>query len=151
MTREERCKLAVERGFTYDPETGKIFNRFGKESKCIGDHGYVHVCIKIEGKNYIFKGHHFAWYWVHGECDIEQLDHINGIKTDNRIYNLRKVTHQQNQWNQTKAKGYTWHKPTNKWRSHIRINGKKKHLGLYTTEEEARQAYLNAKKLYHIM
>ena len=151
MTREERCKLAVERGFTYDPETGKIFNRYGKETKRIAGKGYVNVCIKVEGKTYNLYGHHFVWYWVHRECDIDQLDHINGIRTDNRICNLRKVTHQQNQHNRTKAKGYSWRKSANKWQAQIRINGKKKHLGYYTTEEEARQAYLNAKKLYHIM
>ena len=151
MTREERCKLAIERGFTYDPETGKIFNRFGKESKCINSHEYINVVIRVEGKNYNLKGHHFAWYWMHRECDIEQLDHINGIRTDNRISNLRKVTHQKNSFNRLKAKGYYWDKVANKWHTQIQINGKSKYLGLYTTEEEARQAYLNAKKLYHIM
>jgi len=79
------------------------------------------------------------------------VDHINGIRTDNRVENLRQVTNHQNQWNRTKAKGYTWHKPTKKWKAQIQLNGKPIHLGCYNTEEEARNAYLRAKKIHHVI
>jgi hypothetical protein len=79
------------------------------------------------------------------------IDHINGIRTDNRVENLRQVTNHQNQWNRTKAKGYTWHKPTKKWKAQIQLNGKPIHLGLYDTEEEARNAYLRAKEIHHVI
>ena len=46
-------------------------------------------------------------------------------------------------------KGVSWHKATNKWVSYIKINGKKKHLGLFTSEEEAAEAYQNALKIYN--
>jgi hypothetical protein len=78
-----------------------------------------------------------------------QVDHINGVRHDNRLENLRLVTHQQNQHNRTKAKGYTWNKLRNKWQSQIRINSKKKHLGYFELEEEAHKAYLEAKLIYH--
>jgi hypothetical protein len=61
------------------------------------------------------------------------------------------VTNQQNHFNETKAKGYCWHKPAKKWMAYIRLNGKGKNLGYYDTEDEARQAYLDAKKIYHII
>jgi hypothetical protein len=80
-----------------------------------------------------------------------QIDHIDGDKTNNFLSNLRVVTNQQNQWNQTKAKGYCWHKQNKKWMAYIKLNGKNKFLGYYDTESEAHQAYLDAKKIYHVM
>ena len=107
MTRLEKCELAIEKGFTYDPETGKIYNINRKE--IIGkteNNGYIILRILYNKKNYTIKGHQFAWYYTYNEC-VECIDHINRIKYDNRICNLRSVTQQQNNWNRTKAKGYT--------------------------------------------
>ena len=78
------------------------------------------------------------------------IDHINGIPLDNRVANLRITTQQGNQQNQTKAKGYYWNKRKQKWNAQIILNYKTIYLGLYDTEEEARQAYLDAKLKYHI-
>ena len=80
-----------------------------------------------------------------------QIDHIDGDRLNNNIDNLRIVSNQQNQWNHTKAKGYSWDKVKQKWRSHIAVNSKKNHLGYFTSEEEARQAYLDAKLKFHII
>jgi hypothetical protein len=147
MTREERCKLAIERGYTYDPETGFIYNKFGKTSKPL-NHSYISIGIALNGKTYRILGHQFAWYWVNKEC-VEFIDHINAVKTDNRICNLRAVTHQQNHFNRITAKGYHWHISSQKYIAQIRINYKAIHLGLFNTEEEARSAYLAAKEIYH--
>ena len=107
--------------------------------------------VYLNYKTYILYTHHFAWFCVYGNCNIEQIDHINGIRTDNRICNLRNVTHQQNQWNRTKAKGYYYNTPRNKWRAVIRLNNKDIHLGYFTSEQEARQSYLKAKQQYHVI
>ena len=80
-----------------------------------------------------------------------QIDHIDGNRLNNNIANLRIVTAQQNQWNHTKAKGYSWDKVKQKWRSHMRLNYKTIHLGYYTNEEDARNAYLQAKLKFHII
>jgi hypothetical protein len=150
MTREEKCKLAIEKGYTYNPETGKIYGVQGKEIKRNNGKGYIKLCININKKNNIYLfGHQFAWYWIYKQ-NVEFIDHINGIKYDNRINNLRYVTKQQNSFN-TNAKGYCWSKKSKKWVSYICINYKQIYLGLYNTEEEARQAYLNAKEKYHII
>ena len=45
----------------------------------------------------------------------------------------------------SKYKGVSWNKNRNKWRSQIEINGKKKHLGYFTSEEEAYEAYQKEK------
>ncbi len=75
------------------------------------------------------------------------VDHINRNCSDNRVENLRIVSKQQNTFN-TNAKGY--YKKNNKWAAQIRYN-KIIYLGLYDTEEEARNAYLRAKEQYHII
>lgn len=80
----------------------------------------------------------------------DEIDHINRNRLDNRVDNLRIVTHQQNGFN-TNAKGYSWRKDSNKWESFITINQKKIHLGYYETEAEAHTAYLTAKLKYHPM
>ena len=80
-----------------------------------------------------------------------EVDHRNGIRHDNRLENLRLVNHQENNFNQTKALGYYWNKQKNKWHARICLNGKDKHLGYYDNEEDARNAYLDAKKIYHII
>jgi hypothetical protein len=83
--------------------------------------------------------------------DDMQVDHINGNRLDNRRCNLRIVTNQQNQWNQTRAKGYSWHRNKNKWQARIVKNKKTIYLGLFDNEQEARQAYLEAKEIYHMI
>ena len=78
-----------------------------------------------------------------------QVDHINGIKHDNRKANLRIVTSQVNNHNRQSAKGYSWKKNVAKYQAEIMLNNKTIYLGLYNTADEARQAYLAAKKIYH--
>lgn len=145
MTREEKCKLAIERGYTYDPETGIVYGIKGKIIKSKSN-GYIRIFFY--DLNERLQVHHFGWYCVNKEI-VPYLDHINGIKDDNRIINLRSVTLQQNQWNRNTAKGYCWCKTKNKWNSYIRINGVKKNLGCFKSEEKARETYLKAKEIYH--
>ena len=143
MTREEKCKLLIEKGYTYDEVSGQIYNRFGKEitSKVKG-------YISVGQKDFQLKGHQFAYYYKYGKV-VDCIDHINGIKDDNRICNLREVTHQQNQHNQKNAKGY-YHNGYS-YCSKIALNGKSIYLGSFDTEEEASQAYLEAKEKYHLI
>ena len=79
----------------------------------------------------------------------KMIDHIDGNRINNKLCNLRIVSPQQNQWNRTHAKGWCWDKDRQKFKSNIKVNGKSKHLGHFTNENDARQAYLNAKLLYH--
>ena len=108
-------------------------------------------------KRYEIRLHRLI-YWLHNPhwdiLDTNQnnlIDHIDGNPKNNNIENLRVVTNQENQWNQTRAKGYYWDKINKKWRASIKFNKIHKHLGHFELEEDARQAYLDAKKIYHII
>ena len=82
--------------------------------------------------------------------DKRESDHINHITLDNRISNLRSVTHQQNIFNRKNpAKGYCWHKQAKKYCAQIMLNGKQIYLGLFHTSKEAHAVYLQAKAKYH--
>jgi hypothetical protein len=107
---------------------------------------------RIRCGNKMTKRHRIIAYIYLGldlENPKQQIDHIDGNKLNNSLDNLRIVTHQQNQWNRTKAKGYYFDKQAKKWRAEIRLNNKKIHLGYYNTESEARVSYLTAKLIYH--
>ncbi len=114
--------------------------------------GYKSYRTRIDSKMYllsrvVYKAHNNDWD-ITDTSQNNFIDHINVNSLDNRIENLRILTHQQNQWNNN-AKGYIWRKKNNKWQAQIRVNGKTKYIGIFTEEEDARQAYLNAKEIHH--
>ena len=79
------------------------------------------------------------------------IDHINNIKTDNRLENLQVVTNRKNTSKDKKGftseyTGVCWNKRDSKWYASIRINGKIKHLGVFADELEAAEAYVKALK-----
>ena len=97
----------------------------------------------------VYKAHNPDWD-ITDTSSNNLIDHINNNSLDNRIENLRILTHQQNLYN-TNAKGYCWNKRDNTWVATIKLNYKNIHLGCFTEEEDARNAYLEAKKTYHII
>jgi hypothetical protein len=144
MNELERFEKLKKLGYVYEPETGLV-KRNGEVRGSKKPDGYILLAYK-KYKVYL---HRFIWWLVHNEIPNE-IDHINRIKDDNRLENLRNTTHQKNQFN-TNAKGYHYNKRDKKYYSQIRIEGKPKYLGYYNTEQEARQSYLDAKKIYHII
>jgi len=114
---------------------------------------YLH--ISIFNKNYL--AHRLAWLYVYGEMPKNMIDHINGIKDDNRIENLRDIIKKTNNQNQkiahkrskSKILGVDWKESHKKWCARISVNNKKKHLGYFDTAENAHQAYLEAKRKLH--
>jgi len=149
MTREDKILLAIEKGFTYNAEKGIIYGVRGQEIVST-KRGYIRLQLHKNCKKYELPGHCFAWYVIHKEI-VEQIDHINCIRTDNRICNLRVVTKQQNQWNKKGIKGYYFNKNRNKYQAVLKLNNKQIYLGLFNTEKEASDAYLEGKKIYHII
>lgn len=74
------------------------------------------------------------------------VDHINNIKTDNRIENLQLISNRENSSKDkknmySKYTGVSWDKSKNKWKAQIRINGESKHLGIFENEIDASNAY----------
>lgn len=104
---EQKLELAkVREALYYNPETGNFSSRQhnGIRTRCmIGDNGYIYVSIK--GKKY--AAHRLAWFYFHGRWPKEDIDHINGNPSDNRILNLREATRKQNAHNRRLGKNNT--------------------------------------------
>jgi hypothetical protein len=96
----------------------------------------------------VYYAHNQDWDIDYEPCD-NPIDHIDRDRGNNHISNLRLGTPSLNQQNRSNTKGYYWNKQKQKYKAYININDKVIHLGYFKTEEEARQAYLDAKKLYH--
>jgi len=151
MTRLEKCELAIKKGFAYDEESGFITTPTRVIASKITANGYIMLTVRNEFKKaFYLLGHQFAWYCKYKEV-VPLIDHKNRIKTDNFISNLRSITKSQNAMNMSGQKGISLCKRTKKWQSYIMVNYKKKHLGSFNTESEARNCYLQNKEKYHII
>lgn len=139
----------------YDPDTG-IFR--WKQSFVHRVKGGVagadvrgYVVIQIDGVR--IRAHRLAWLWVHGSYPIALLDHINAVRSDNRIANLRNATHSQNSANRQNRpdnkvglKGVYRHKARESYVAEIVKEGERMYLGSFATPELAHEAYVKAAK-----
>jgi hypothetical protein len=113
--------------------------------------------LRVSFKNKKYAVHRIAYEIVYGAIPYGmEIDHINRIKTDNRIYNLRLATHTQNACNAKKRKdncsgyvGVFWVESRLRWVATIRVNGTKKYLGSFKTKEEAYAVRLKAELTHH--
>ena len=162
MNKEARVTAEFVRElFHFDPETGvftRLVTRQGAGARA-GDiagtrkpSGYLSIWIC--GANY--AAHRLAWLYVHGTWPAGQIDHINRKRDDNRIANLRVVTHAENQQNhgvrkasKSGYKGVTWSKRHRTWVARIWFNGKAYSLGFHKTPEAGYAAYQAAAARLH--
>lgn len=116
--------------------------------------GYLAVCVD----GVLYRSHRLAWLYVNGAWPDRDIDHVNGVRTDNRITNLRDVSRSVNQQNLRAARGetasgvlgvYKSDRESKPWRASIKVDGKDKHLGRFRTKAEASSAYLSAKRSMH--
>lgn len=117
----------------------------------VDEYGYVRIAI--DGKKYM--EHTLVWIYYFDEVPHE-IDHINNIRRDNRIENLREVTKSENQLNvgikSTNKSGYKnvcWNKLEQKWKVQLRVDGKCKHIGSFDDLQMAAQAAQKARTKYH--
>jgi hypothetical protein len=149
MARNDLTAQRLRELLHYDPDTGA----FLRAGVFVGsaDSGYLR--IKIDGSKY--QAHRLAWLYAYGKWPFAQIDHINGIGTDNRLANLRDVSTRVNKQNMRKARidcvscALGVSKDRGKWRSRINVNGTKIHLGIFDTIKEASDAYIRAKRALH--
>jgi len=147
----------VRQVFHYDPQTG-LFTRIGTSAwktnvmkptpvgRTPGRFGYVH--LTMDGQ--IYPAHRIAFVYMTGRQPIEQIDHINGIRHDNRWGNLREVSYSENSQNTAHRKnthsGLRGVYPASgKWIARICLNKQRQYLGIYDTPEEAHAAYLKTR------
>ena len=140
----------------YNPETG-IFtwllhrSKRGETAGSITNKKYAVVGIGLKQ----YAAHRLAWLYMYGVWPKDQIDHINHVRDDNRISNLREASHKENGKNQSIKKsnnsgvtGVYWAKIHKKWYAQIRVNGKNKHLGCFDAKEDAILCREKANTLY---
>ncbi len=146
---QERLRVLLD----YDPKTGILTWKWrtdqsalwngrwvGKTAMAtIGGDGYCHGTL-----DYVtFRAHRIIWKWLYGNAPSE-IDHANGIRSDNREVNLKASDRAKNAKNlkldkrsTTGVTGVTWVKSRRKWVAHIGIGGKSRRIGSFASFEEA--------------
>lgn len=153
MAQGYRNTIPVERVrevFDYNPFTGQLHWRVraSKNTKIGSVPGCVSGGYKIvRFDKALYRQHRVIWAWVYGE-QPHLLDHVNGDKTDNRIWNLRPCTYSQNNYNKAAA-GCTRRESDGRWIAQISAEGKSFYLGTWENEQLARAAYAGAAKVLH--
>jgi hypothetical protein len=147
----------------YEPETGKLFWRersaefftdewtrmtwnarfSGKQAIMCPDRGGYHAGTILYRT---YRAHRVIWLIQTGNWPVAQVDHINGVKTDNRWNNLRDVSASENLRNcrmsRNNTSGVTGVRQSRsgKWIAYIHVNGRDQRIGQFSTIEEAADA-----------
>lgn len=150
----------------YDPDTGKLFwcprgiewfndSEVGAERSCntwnfryANREAFTATMNKGYKSGSVFYrnllAHRVAWAMYHGIWPQEQIDHINGLRTDNRIVNLRAVSGQENMRNAKRPKnntsgviGVRWQPNAGKWRARIKVDNRTLHVGYFDNFDAA--------------
>lgn len=138
----------VSKLLKYDPVSGFLHwknNRGGKATKgsragWLDNTGYIRIDINY--KSYL--AHRIIWLLQYGEFPPDQIDHINRVRHDNRMQNLRSVSRSENMMNQplranntSGVCGVGWHKLTEKWEAKITVQQNRTYLGYFSDWFEA--------------
>jgi len=142
----------------HEPETGFLFwtdeaypPSRGKQAGTKTKQGY----FLVETKRKRFYAHRIVWLLAYGKFPDGDIDHINGDPADNRLDNLRDVSCTVNMQNQRRAQSHSStgflgvSRNGSGWQAQIRICGKKRHLGTFSTPQQAHEAYVLAKRQHH--
>ncbi len=149
----------LKENLSYDPATGdfiRIKRVRGRQytgiAGTIFSDGYRQ--IQVEGVRKTAS--HLAWLYVYGEYPDGWIDHINGIRDDNRISNLRVATPFENAQNQGIPKhnssgivGVRWNEQVRKWSAQISVKSKNIFIGYFKNKDDAVKARQEAKAKHH--
>lgn len=128
---------------------GRIYSLISKKirKEVIHKNGYAQVMLSKNKKLKLISVHRVVMMSFNYKSELE-VDHINNVKNDNRLINLRYCTRLENESFKVRKNKASKYKGVrilnNKWAWMITIQGKTKHLGTYNTEEQAYKAYLTA-------
>ncbi len=147
--------------FYYEASTGKLLWRYrfdrpvwfnekyaGKEAGRKGDRGYRDVVIN----GAFYRSHRVIWAMLHDETPIE-IDHVNGIRDDNREENLRasnsSLNHRNYRMSTRNTSGFNGvMRRKEKWEAYVRIDRKRRSLGFFEKKEDAIAARKEANKKF---
>ena len=130
----------VRKEFEYFSDTGVFMRIAGGRNTKIGHSNWTtgstgYRKVMINGKTY--QVHRLIWLYVHGYFPVE-IDHINRVRTDNRLVNLRAVSGLQNHRNMPRYKsntsghmGVVWRPDANKWQAQIWYKNSTRYLGIF--------------------
>lgn len=162
MSNANRYTLTQERLielFVYDKETGVFKRKVPRGNQTVGDmpgtknHPSGRRYMRVDGNTYF--SYRLAWLYVYGVFPNGEIDHIDGNKKNDSIYNLRDATRKINAENKKVAmannkSGYLGvNKRGSRYRARIRVNGKLICIGNFSTPVEAHEAYMEKKKMLH--
>lgn len=132
----------------FDYEDGCLYNKISRSSKSLEGSkagnprvdGYIQLCIDQK----MYRLHRVIWLWHYGYLPENSLDHINNIKDDNRVENLREVSAQCNAINSDEPRnnssgirGIYFNPKQNRWVAQIKVNQRKIYLGQSSCKLEA--------------
>lgn len=150
----------LQRVLRYAPEEGAFYwlvNNRHPKARVGMRAGRVNALgrAQVGYKNMQLFVHRLVWLFETREWPAGMIDHIDGNPLNNLFANLRESNHSlngQNQkaWRNGKLIGTSWHKRRNKYIAAIKLNGKRIHLGYFETEALAHEAYLVAKRTFHL-
>ena len=157
--KELNIKL-IKRLFDYDAESGALYwkvklnrsIRVGNEAGTVNKYNKYRI-VTIDNKKY--RSHRIIWAYVYGVWPINDIDHINHDRADNRIENLREATQKENRRNMSldvrNKSGFTgiyWNKKTKVWQAFIKLYEKNLYLGQFIDKFEAICARMSANNKY---
>lgn len=157
----DRSQMTIELArtrFEYKPETGELLWRNcrikklnGKQAGAVRQDGYLQV--NVRGRLYFV--HRIIFLLVTGEEPIE-VDHINGVRADNRWSNLRPVSRGENSLNKklhknnkSGVKGVFWSEANQKWRAVVKLGGRPVYAKMFKEFDDAAKAVAEARRSFH--
>lgn len=139
--------------FKYDPVTGILIRKLTVSSRAVAGYkistvntaGYV--VVRFESKlQYV---HRIVWLMTYGSWPSREIDHIDGVPSNNKLENLRHVTRSQNLLNKSVDSGTYWSHRDKVWIATIQVDGVKKHIGQHKVKSIAERMY-RMEKLKHL-
>ena len=156
--RDALTQAELKSVLAYDPDTGRFtwvskVNNFEAGSIAGGPNWHGYLRIKICQTSY--QSHRLAFLYMTGAFPVDQVDHINGIRDDNRWLNLRQSTPLMNMKNRrlfrnstSGTPGVYFHRGARKWMAHIGVGRAQVHLGSFSDKSDAVHARHVAEKEY---